>query len=551
MAADRQALAQRLEALRAGYVANLPTRIDAIEGQVAAVMRAFTEGAGDAATAEAVATLRLSVHSLKGSAGTHGLMKVSQAAGRLETAAVGLGEAQIDPADPASLHPLMAELRAAMGRDLGQAPADDVTVVAQGPASDRRLILFDDDPGFAELLVTQFELYGYTLDWVRDEAGMQAALDQPAVAVLIDLVTEASADTGLEMLAGLARDRGDTMPPMIVVTMREDFAARLTAASSGARGYFVKPVDVGEIAAFIERVGGLDQTEDARILIVDDDHDTAHVHASVLEAAGYQVEVLTEPMRVLEVLADVRPDLLLLDMYMPGCTGEDLAAAIRLVPAYVSLPIVFLSAEDDIDRQLAAMARGGDDFLVKPIRPDRLIASVSARASRMRLLREMATLDPMTRLLNHRSIKERITLEIDRGRRVRSPVSVALVDIDRFKSVNDVHGHPVGDAVIKSLARVLRHRMSGIAGVGRYGGEEFAVVMPDTQEEAARAKLDAVREVFGQLIHWSAKGEFSATFSAGVAAVSADEDLDGVIQRADERLYAAKRSGRNRVVAEG
>src|SRR5439155_1576195 len=129
--------------------------------------------------------------------------------------------------------------------------------------------------------------------------------------------------------------------------------------------------------------------EPYRILIVDDQPELAEYHSAILRNAGMSVHIVTDPLQIMTPLLELKPDLLLMDMYMPGCTGLELAAVIRQQEALVSMPIVFLSSESDVNRQMAAMARGGDDFLTKPIQPDHLVSAVSSRVERLRVLRSL------------------------------------------------------------------------------------------------------------------------------------------------------------------
>jgi diguanylate cyclase (GGDEF)-like protein len=184
-------------------------------------------------------------------------------------------------------------------------------------------------------------------------------------------------------------------------------------------------------------------------------------------------------------LADFQPDLIILDMYMPACTGTELAKVIRHNDRYVSVPIIYLSAEDDLDKQLDAMSEGGDDFLTKPIKPRHLITTVRNRAARARNLKARMVRDSLTGLYNHTHILQLLEDCSFRARRENKPLSFAMLDIDHFKRVNDSHGHPMGDRVIKSLALFLKQRLRKTDFIGRYGGEEFAIVMPDTDLEAA------------------------------------------------------------------
>ena len=161
------------------------------------------------------------------------------------------------------------------------------------------------------------------------------------------------------------------------------------------------------------------------------------------------------------------------------------------------------------------------------------------------LLRSFMVRDSLTGLYNHTEIKNQLVREVARARRQETACCFAMVDIDFFKRVNDTYGHPAGDRVIKSLSRLLRQRLREVDLVGRYGGEEFAVVLVGVGCEAAAKLLNSLREDFSRLRHVSEGAEFSVTFSCGVAEVA---HFDEVVEAADRALYQAKHGGRNQVV---
>ena len=228
--------------------------------------------------------------------------------------------------------------------------------------------------------------------------------------------------------------------------------------------------------------------------------------------------VVTDPEQTLESLIEFRPELILMDVYMPGCSGMELANVIRQDETYIDIPIVYLSSETDVGRQLAAMGRGGDDFLTKPIQSDHLISSVTSRAERYRILRRFMIRDSLTGLLNHSRTKEQLDIEVARAQRNQSSLAFAIIDIDLFKSVNDTYGHYTGDQVIKNLSRLLQQRLRKTDTIGRYGGEEFGVILSDMDAAAAMKVLDAVRLDFSRISQQAREATFSVTFSCGIAA---------------------------------
>ena len=257
------------------------------------------------------------------------------------------------------------------------------------------------------------------------------------------------------------------------------------------------------------------------------------------------VEVITEPLTVLDVLPMFQPDLILMDMYMPDCDGPELASLIRMTRTYLDVPIVFLSSETDPVKQLRALGRGADDFLTKDIPSEHLLSSVRIRCDRTRLLRSLARQDSLTGLLNHTSLKDRLAEEIIRCGRLNSPLAFAMVDLDRFKLINDTHGHGVGDQVIQALAFLCKRRLRRTDVLGRYGGEEFGIVLCDTEPQTAFRVIEELRESFAELRFTGSRGTFQTTFTAGLACCEPDMTMATLCESADRLLYAGKKDGRN------
>jgi diguanylate cyclase (GGDEF)-like protein len=262
-----------------------------------------------------------------------------------------------------------------------------------------------------------------------------------------------------------------------------------------------------------------------------------------------ETRIVSHPSQLLDTLSGFDPDLILMDLYMPECSGLDLAQIVRQFPAYTTVPILFLSTEARLDLQLRARHLGGDDFLCKPLQAGQLISAVTSRANRYRALKKLTDRDSLTGLLNHSNILRYLEREMSVADRAGKPVAFAMIDLDHFKKVNDTYGHAVGDQVILRMTHLIRDRMRRIDYVGRYGGEEFAVVMPNTDADGATAVVEQLRLAAHAVINKTTDGkEFQITFSAGIACYPDLATSIAVTQAADDALYAAKRGGRNRVV---
>ncbi len=414
----------------------------------------------------------------------------------------------------------------------------------------RTIILVEDDREYANTLAEQLRLFNYDTHLITDLEGLPTLVRaiNPA-AIIMDIVFPSGDLAGVEAIATLQRERRAPVP-VIYISQRDDFAARLAAVRSGGHAYFAKPVDAGQLINALDRLTGSEETIPLRVLIVDDDPDFGNRCVHDLEIAGIHARAITDPRETLEHLQVFRPDLLILDMYMPICSGKELASIIRQQDRYVGMPIVFLSAETNRTQQQAALSLGADDFLAKPISPPDLVAAISARAVRARYLQRFLLRDSLTGLLNHQAVEEELAREFARAERLQQPLSIAIIDIDHFKRVNDSYGHLIGDQVLRSFARLLQQRLRQSDLIGRHGGEEFLVALPNTSLIEARTLIDGLRSSFATLQHYGPNGMFRVTFSAGIAGYPQHRSQIGVMQAADAALYQAKRNGRNRVIVD-
>jgi diguanylate cyclase (GGDEF)-like protein len=259
---------------------------------------------------------------------------------------------------------------------------------------------------------------------------------------------------------------------------------------------------------------------------------------------------VNDPMTVLEALQAFKPDAVLMDMYMPGCTGIEVARVIRQQPAYNALPILYLSAEQDIGKQMDAIDQGGDDFLTKPVASDVLIATVRHRCIRHRSLKDQMIRDSLTGLLDHNTILEALKQVISEAGQKQQPLCFVMIDIDHFKNVNDKFGHPAGDQVLIEVAKQLKANLRKIDILARIGGEEFSILLPETSAKAAMALAERIRTEQSDLkVIGDWQGEIKLSVSIGVSSfLTDDESFDVIFSRADKALYNAKEYSRNKVM---
>lgn len=337
--------------------------------------------------------------------------------------------------------------------------------------------------------------------------------------------------------------------PTVLLASDIAFDLRIAAARAGIRAILKRPIDPIDLLGCLKDLDATAVRDRLSVVLVDDDRLTADLNAEILRASGIDVTVVYDPRGAVEEIERVLPDLVLMDLRMPGVDGLELAQAIRLSRELMAIPIVFLSAEPDEERQSAARRVGGDDFLQKPVDPKKLAAHIKLRANRAKALRSMGERDGLTGLLDHSRFRERLSHEVSHVRRHGGTLSLAMIDLDRFKAVNDRHGHLMGDQVLRTFAQLLTGTLRNSDVVGRCGGEEFGVILRNTDADAACAVVNKLRERFGGTRFEVAGGDLTVSFSAGVASSqSGHATATDLLVAADRALYDAKATGRNRVV---
>lgn len=409
------------------------------------------------------------------------------------------------------------------------------------------IYLCDDDIRVAAELCDQLAYFGYQVTpFTSLDALCNGVSNITPAALILDVVFPEGRHAGPETLVAIAA-RADVSIPTIFISAYDNFAARLEAVKAGGSAYCTKPVRITELVELLDRLTQEEVSAPLHILVIDDDPQIARWHAQVLEEAGMVVRFATRPQEVLDLLSEFNADLVLMDMYMPACSGPELARVLRQMPGYVSLPIIYVSSETDMNLQFEAMQVGADGFLAKPIDRDRLVTEVSLRAERMRALHALMVRDGLTGLFNHNTILQFLDIGLADARRAQRDLCFAMIDVDHFKRINDTYGHPVGDQVLLALSRALKLRLRASDLVGRYGGEEFAILLSGVDVVQAWGILEDLRKNFAAVMFYAGDKQFTCTFSGGIAGFPLFSSAENLIKAADIALYLAKHAGRNRI----
>lgn len=410
------------------------------------------------------------------------------------------------------------------------------------------IVLFEKDLSLESEIRKYLEVFNFYVINLPNIYEMQKFLkENNASAIIIDLDSFDEIDD-LSTIVNTIQQDLEKKIPTIFLSENDDFHLRLKAVRCGAETVIGKPIDYNFL---IEKLDSLsikkDNPDPYRILIVEDESLVSSFYQFILEEAGFKVRILEEPSEILEQIIQFQPDLILMDLYMPEVNGVEIASVIRQYKAYENIPLIYLSIETDVNKQLAAMNKGGDDFLIKPVKKEHLLAAVINKIKRFHNLRNLILKDGLTNLLNHSAIKEQLEKEIAKSKRFSTPLSFFIIDIDNFKTINDEYGHLMGDRVLKNLAFFLKRRLRQTDIVGRYGGDEFAIIFPNSNLSSSLLILEELKLSFAKIKFSVYEKCFSVSFSAGGIDAALCQP-NQIISLADQTLYEAKKQGKNKIL---
>ncbi|MFQ3619427.1 MAG: diguanylate cyclase [Spirochaetales bacterium] len=547
---------EKLKSLRIRYVESLPERREALQAALDRISQ------GDSFDRELYFEAQNAAHKFVGSGETFGFSQISNVAREIETLFEGWIKNQKPPSieESQKVKNLMEQLsqlcekaqaeeassHRSVGTEAGHMHHNSLEVFGK-----KQIFIWQTGSPLLEDIQEQLGFFGYPITIVSSIDPITQWMEKDSLLVLLVILDPRHLNEQVFINIKQLKEFNKTEKlKVLFLSERDDFITRLLAIRHGGDSFISRPFDIPRILEKIDLLfNGIDKTP-YHVMIIDDDPEQISYYAMILQQAGMVTSVVTDPKNVMRVLVEEQPELILMDMYMPDCKGEELSALIRQQEAFVGIPIVYFSIEKDRDKQITALQKGiGDDFITKPIKPDHLVTMVKTRAYRIRQLRYFMERDSLTGLLNHTQLRLRLVSELDRARRLGTQVVYGMIDLDHFKKVNDEHGHLLGDHVLKTLSRLFVERLRKTDALGRYGGEEFGVVLFHTNLENGVRVLDELRESFSRIRHRGNEKDFFVTFSCGVADFPRFPTADALVEAADRALYEAKRQGRNCVYA--
>ena len=546
-------LEQKLAEFRITFIAEFNDKL--------AVMIKLWSEARTTQSLDAVKKFRFLVHSIKGSSGTLSFLALSDRLGMIEEE-VAPCEEQINSlkgvipfidrhmnsmieVSKNNPNPLLVVKNISQAKSELRDPFKKKEEITSQSYRDINIALVDDNESTSVVHAKLLAGFGFTISQFNSIEQLEKVLGQQKFnLVLID--TDNSTDQPEQMYAFAAKFKSFNTD-VFVLSSSSSFENRLAAVRSNINEYLLKPVNINTLVSKIRKNFKLDLIRPYRILLLDDQASVGIFYKTLLEDEHVEVLAISKAESIMVELESFHPDVFLLDMQMPKISGLEVARLLRQQAKYDYVPIVFLTADEDINTKLEVLECGADDVIPKSTPPNLIVQQVDSRIQRGQEIRYLASRDSLTGVLNHGQIMDAAAHALRLAPRQQKPAVVVMIDLDNFKGVNDKYGHGGGDKVLISLGQLLLQSVRDTDYVGRYGGEEFMVVFSDAEPCVIETKMNYILTAFLHINYTVAEQSFHCSFSAGVASSSDHDKLSELISSADAALYRAKDAGRSQI----
>ncbi len=426
------------------------------------------------------------------------------------------GDSPLSPTQTAKVVSLVQELNTLL--DLGESTA----VEASSSTEIASLLLVDTDPELSrelqvlaqsvQISCTQMKRLESAHNWLRSHT--------PALTI-VSTDTTTSREDSLPMLADLTA-RTPAVP--VLVLAPTDGPDRVTVARAGAQGFLSKPVTAAQVWETATQLLQRARSQAINVLVVDDDPIFLDALRSLLKPWGIRMTGLSNPHHFWDMLQTILPDLLILDVEMPGISGVDLCQAVRIDSTWQSLPILFLTAHKDSQTVQQVFAAGADDYILKPVVGPELLTRISNRLERNRLLQTLSTKDPLTGLANQPQSSADLERLLQDAAHAQQPFCLVVLTVSELRSINIQYGHAAGNGVLQRWGQIFRTAFHSNEVLGYWGNGEFVVGLPGLRKAEMDDRLCDVLQTLRQQIFTAPDGErFQASCSAAVAEYPSDE----------------------------
>lgn len=480
-----------------------------------------------------------SIHSLHGSGSIYGYTDMSLIAGQIEKILNHSSDAKnTSDEDKALINILLEDLKKSSLKPnkITQLPSQSIMkdednnhiyIVNLGYQIDNSNLIWAND------LTNQLKVFNYVAHYVTTIQDLEVAVkDKLPLALLININILDNADR--DKLFSYHKQHLQQIP-LIYFGTNSDFSTRLKVVKSDGQAYLVKPFTIDELIYELDKILSI-KNEVYRVLIIDDEIESANYFSILINNSGIETMVIHHANVIDEALHKFKPDLILLDIYMPECNGNELASIIRQQRLYEFIPIVYLSCEENVLRQAEMLAYGADDFISKKSDSDYVIKIIKNKARRYKLLNSISTKDNLTVADNIDSVNLKLEADLKRSLLESQVLTVAIIEVSGMEKINMSYGYNAGDQVLKNLALLLRNRTRVTDTIGRYSENKFIVILPNRDLAAAKQLINDLQKHFLSLNYYYNNQLFNASFNAGLAASTEYTEPAKLIKAADEEL---------------
>lgn len=506
--------------------------------------------------------IRLIAHKLAGSGQAYGFRELSQVAKEFESvldASNNFSKKELRLALTEPFNELLGVLKHCLEKQT-PVPFSEQSLVTPNDTEQAgiNVLIFDDDEHFSAKLTQTLANYGYQATIETDITKLETTIrEHEPLALLVDMNFYGQRFAGANQVR-LWRQKDGAPLPVIFISQHDSFDLRLAAVRAGGNHFLTKPLDVQKLIALLRSELNLAPAEPYRVMIVDDDRYLLDLYDSILTDAGYSVSTGTSAEAALSLLDQSQPELILVDVNMPNCDGIELGRIIRQHEEFASIPLLFISASNDTDIELACARLTNDDFIHKPIEPWRLLMMVKSRVVKGRQLRTGVSnltssnadiapdsLTGLGRLVHLKSA-------IDKTLKSSTDNTIALlkIDIRNFHTINNLHGQHFGDQVLQQVAWQLTQYLQPNSQLCREHNDEFMLFTADfTSQQALELYLTKLVGAINEISLISSHGPATLSVDAGVAlATGKTVNAVELIDKADMALFKAKRLSGPKVV---
>lgn len=508
---------------------------------------------------EALQEMQSIAHRLSGSGQAYGFREISGVAKELEQAldaACKLSSKELKVAISGPMSRLLMLLNEyGLEEDSALHDLADSASGGEGFSSEKdvNLLIVDDDEHFAAKLLHTLESYGYRAQIEQDITNLESAVDKhEPLALLVDMDFYGHRFAGANEVS-LWRRRDGAPLPVIFISKHDSFDLRLASVRAGGNHFLKKPVDISRLIALLHTELNLAPDEPYRVMVVDDDLDLLNLYVTILGDAGYAVSTAANAQDALNLLDQSQPELILIDVNMPGCNGIELGRIIRQHEEFSAIPILFMSASADTDVQLACARLTSDEFINKPIEPWRLLMMVKSRVVKGRQLRSrnvniaatdvIIVPDALTALPKLDYLRSAIDSALRQER--QSLKALVKMDIRDFHTINNLHGKFFGDEVLQRLAWELGQHIKTGNVLCRENGDEFLILLTSCDSlDALNDYINTLIKVVESTVVFSERLPVDLSVDVGVAiATKGTSTADHLLDQADMALFKAKAAG--------